>query len=420
MRANRVHAMSTTLKFVLDTRRPKDNGTFPIRLRIMHNRVNSHISLGYYLSEKEWDAKNERLRSSSKSYGNVSRFNNDLQTRKAKYFEIIGELERDGILDNLSASQLKGHLEKKPKGNVSFGDFIQQQYELKLNANKSGTARTYKDLANFLRRYNDGSLNLSFVEIDYNFLVQLEHQHIGKGNQYSSLSVYLRTLRSLFNEAIKMGLVNEKHYPFTMYKIKEGQPRRSALTKENFQLVKQSEFRQGSAKQIGRDFYLASFYLHGMNWMDMCLLTYENLSDDLTRLQYVRKKTGKPFNLKVSQPLIDAINSLKPFNASNRNDFIFPVLKIEDNPDKYDTKINNRRLKINKYLKMVAKELGISSFSIYSARHTYATMLWENSGSAAVTQRSLGHKTEEQTQEYLSYFGNDKVDSATEDLFDDL
>ncbi|MDW3192248.1 MAG: site-specific integrase [Cytophagales bacterium] len=412
--------MSTTLKFVLDTRRAKDNGTYPLRLRIMHNRVNSHISLGYSLSEKEWDGKNERLRSSSKSYGNVSRFNNDLQSRKAKYFEIIGELERDGILDNLSASQLKGHLEKKPKGNVSFGDFIQQQYELKLNANKSGTARTYKDLANFLRRYNDGNLNLSFVEIDYNFLVQLEHQHIGKGNQYSSLSVYLRTLRSLYNEAIKMGLVNEKHYPFTKYKIKEGQPRRSALTKKNFQLVKKAEFKQGSAKQIGRDFYLASFYLHGMNWMDMCLLRYENLSDDLNRLQYVRKKTGKPFNLKVSEPLIDAINSLKTFDASNRKDFIFPVLKLEDDPEKYVTKINNRRLKINKYLKMVAQDLDISSFSIYSARHTYATMLWENSGSAAVTQRSLGHKTEEQTQEYLSYFGNDKVDSASDDLFEIL
>lgn len=119
----------------------------------------------------------------------------------------------------------------------------------------------------------------------------------------------------------------------------------------------------------------------------------------------------------MSDPLIDTINSLKTFDASNRKDFIFPELKLEDDPEKYVTKINYRRLKINKYLKMVAKELDISSFSIYSARHTYTTMLWENSGSAAVTQRSLGHKTEEQTQEYLSYFGNDKVDSASDDLF---
>ena len=177
---------------------------------------------------------------------------------------------------------------------------------------------------------------------------------------------------------------------------------------------------RGSAKQIGRDFYLASFYLHGMNWMDMCLLRYGNLSDDLTRLQYVRKKTGKPFNLKVTDQLMNSINALKEFDSSNRKDFIFPVLKLEDDPAKYLTKINNRRLKINKYLKMVAKDLGISSFSIYSARHTYATMLWENSGSAAVTQRSLGHKTEEQTQEYLSHFGNEKVDQASTKLFGSL
>lgn len=117
---------------------------------------------------------------------------------------------------------------------------------------------------------------------------------------------------------------------------------------------------------------------------------------------------------------IGLIMSLNPMNALNRIDFIFPVLKLEDDPEKYVTKINNRRLKINKYLKMVANDLNISSFSIYSARHTYATMLWENSGSAVVTQRSLGHKTEEQTQEYLSYFGNDKVDSASDDLFDHL
>lgn len=102
----------------------------------------------------------------------------------------------------------------------------------------------------------------------------------------------------------------------------------------------------------------------------MCLLRYENLSDDLSRLQYIRQKTGKPFNLKVSRPLIATINSLKTFDASNRKDFIFPVLKLDDDPEKYVIKINNRRLKINKYLKIVAKDLDISSISIYSARHT--------------------------------------------------
>ncbi|MEM0939480.1 MAG: hypothetical protein AAF600_03655 [Bacteroidota bacterium] len=47
-------------------------------------------------------------------------------------------------------------------------------------------------------------------------------------------------------------------------------------------------------------------------------------------------------------------------------------------------------------------------------------MLWEHTESAGIAQQSLDHQTEKQTQEYLSYFGNKKVDQAAGDLFSDF
>ncbi len=408
-----------TLSYIIDTRTKNNLGEHPLKLRIIHNRTSAHISTGFHVIQKDWDKKNERLKSTSKSTDNTTRFNNLLISKKAKYFDAIAELEEEGKLEELSATQVKRKLLNQHVEIKDVFTFLEDQYKWLGKSGKYGTARTYRDLINKLSKFTNNQ-SLSFTDIDYKFLKDLEQHHLASGAQYSSLSIYLRTLRSAYNKAIKYGHVKSKFYPFDKYTIKNGEPKRRSLSEANFRKLLQAQFKEGSALQIGRDYYLASFYLQGMNWIDMCFLRYENFSDDLSRISYIRQKTGKAFNIKVSENLLKIISKYKPIDLTNREDFVFPVLNLDVRKEDQMKKISYRRLKINSYLRSISKELDIPSFSIYSARHTYATLLWNSSGSAAVAQQSLGHKTEKQTQEYLSYFGNDAVDSANDELFDQL
>jgi len=77
-------------------------------------------------------------------------------------------------------------------------------------------------------------------------------------------------------------------------------------------------------------------------------------------------------------------------------------------------------MKINGYLKSLAEHLSIDRFTIYSARHTWATLAKFNGSPTAVIQESLGHETEEMTQTYLNSFGNEEVDLNANKLFESL
>ncbi|WP_255154956.1 Arm DNA-binding domain-containing protein [Ferruginibacter sp. HRS2-29] len=48
---------STSIKVSLDTRRSKADGTYPIILRLTHNRKTTSIKTGIHLKKEDWDEK---------------------------------------------------------------------------------------------------------------------------------------------------------------------------------------------------------------------------------------------------------------------------------------------------------------------------------------------------------------------------
>lgn len=115
-----------------------------------------------------------------------------------------------------------------------------------LNAKKIGNAVVYRNLHNKLKAFHGGE-QLTFSQINYNFLRRLEVNHYANDNKPGALSVYMRTLRALYNAAIKEGLAKPDHYPFRDYKIKNGDTKRRALNQQEFKQLKEVELKPGSA-----------------------------------------------------------------------------------------------------------------------------------------------------------------------------
>ncbi len=261
---------------------------------------------------------------------------------------------------------------------------------------------------------------MHFADINYAFLRNLEKTHLAAGSNRGSLGVYMRTLRAIFNKAIKHGIVKEELYPFKQYTIRKSEPFRRALQEEDLKTIIGANLKKGSALSKARDFYLASIYLRGVNWMDMALMKISDIEGDFERINYKRHKTGKPFSVKVIPQVRQILQNLNGDLNYKSNQYLFPILKPEDEGNRIPLKIENRRRKLNKTLKELAGQLEIKTFTIYSARHTWATLSKRKGIPTAGIQEGLGHATEQQTQTYLDSFGSEVLDRYNDMVFGNL
>lgn len=152
--------MSTNIVIALDTRRAKEDGTFPLILRLGHNRRTLPIPLNISLLEKDWDEEKRTIRNSYSGTDSVARLNNYIQKKKAKALDILQKLDDQGDLQKLTIVQLKQKIVRDSSAN-SFFDYTD---DLILNLKKTkrfGTARSYQGVANVLRSFN-GMKDLTF------------------------------------------------------------------------------------------------------------------------------------------------------------------------------------------------------------------------------------------------------------------
>lgn len=63
-----------------------------------------------------------------------------------------------------------------------------------------------------------------------------------------------------------------------------------------------------------------------------------------------------------------------------------------------------------------AKNLALTIWTTYVARHTFATVLKRSGVNIAIISESLGHSDLSTTQIYLDSFENDQIDEAMQNL----
>jgi integrase/recombinase XerD len=223
---------------------------------------------------------------------------------------------------------------------------------------KSGSvsnARVYRDVRNIFKNYTKKE-KLSFNEIDYKFLVEFETFKKTKGTKGNTISYYLRTLRSLFNMAIKEKQCPKDCYPFNDYKIGSLQTptKKRAISHEDIKRIEKHPFDPNTKQQLIIHLFMFSFYTMGMNYNDMAKLKIENIQRD--RIVYFRSKTKKDFSIKI----LPQVRKILDFYLSFKRDskYIFPILdeKIHNTPEKIRVRISSGRKRLNKHLKKHATE----------------------------------------------------------------
>ena len=277
----------------------------------------------------------------------------------------------------------------------------------------SGTRGLYELTA---RKVSDFDSKADFETVTAEWLKDFECYNIENGMTTNGIAIHLRNIRTVFNWCIDNEYTDK--YPFRKFKIKSEKVPIRNLTAEQMALLR--DYVVEPWQEIYRDFFMLSFYLCGINPVDLLHLKSENIING--RLTYKRRKTGHLFDLPVPQEAQDIMNKyrgkawlLSPLDKySDYKDFLHhwnDALKKIGTKEVVPDKAGKRR-------KIIYQPL-FPTLTVYSARYSFASIGAELDIPRETIALCLGHSWADVTSHYIAY-DTKKIDKAVRHIIDYL
>ena len=398
-----------TIKILLRDKQNKE-GLYPIVLRITKNRKIKIITLGMDCSKKDWDEKEAQFK---KSYPNYIQRNRVLLNIKQKALTLIDGYNLDDF--DFTLVQFETKLRGKEQSKITVLEYWEEKVQDLNLAGRTGNAKAYQDTKNSFFRFCKNQ-KIMFREITVEVLDKYETYLRATGSNDGGIGVRMRELRALYNDAIKKGVVDEKYYPFKVYKVSKlkGKGFKKALTREEVRLIEELDEVKYPHLLEAKNLFVFSYFTRGMNFYDLMKLRWENIDGD--KLIYTRSKTKGRFIVKILEPVKDILNYYKSFNKNTN--YVFPILLKEGlTPMQIENRKAKKLKRFNSDLKKIAEIIGIEKpLTSYVARHSFATNLKELGVSTDIISQSMGHQNVSITTAYLKDFDNEIIDDANERL----
>lgn len=401
--------MTSNAKIVL-RKKPNKEGLCPLAVRITKNRRSNYHYIGHYIDLKDWDEKNIRVR---KSHLNADRLNGLLTTKLSEANKMLIDLQSEK--KDISANQIKKKLYASSES-ISFFE-VAKDFLNELEANKK-LSRLSTDKARVNHVLNFAKSNqLTFQEIDEQFLRKFII-YLRKKHSLSERSIVnnLIVIRTIYNRAIKLGIVDRKLYPFGSDKIRIKFPETEKIGLTKNEVIKLESVENLNENEThARNVWLFSFYFAGIRVADVLKIRWSDIYDE--RLHYRMNKNSKLLSLKIPGKIFPILEYYQD-NKQNDDDFIFPEMKkanLKDAKDVYaKTKTANK--KFNKYLISVAEQAEISKkVTMHIARHTFGNIS-EDKIPINMLQKLYRHSSITTTINYQSNFMHKDTDEALDSV----
>ncbi|WP_256009468.1 site-specific integrase [Desertivirga xinjiangensis] len=365
--------MSTTIKAVVLGHHKKGDGTYNVKIRITHQRVSRYLNTNHYVTDKQ--LKKDLSIKDNILLMNLDKIINGYRRKISEIEDRLDYFDCKSLVEFLKTADEKIDI-------ISFGrSYID---ELK-KSGRTGSAANIGKVVNSLEDYF-GRDKISITEITAKMLENYErflrsdrelirkHQNKkefkiqSKGLSDAGLHNHMRDLRLLFNvirdrfNDEDLGIIKVAHYPFKKYKIKPpAETRKRNLDIDAILKIRDHNTEDKDSRvTLARDLFVLSFYLCGINSVDLYYLNESDLNNG--RLEYNRSKT-----------------------KGKRKDGAFISIKViaEAEPilSKYLGKLSSRystasglATALGFGMRKLQEQLNISEVTFYWARHSFATI----------------------------------------------
>ena len=238
------------------------------------------------------------------------------------------------------------------------------------------------------------------------------------GIKINSISNYFRTIRALFNKAIKDGTLEAKYYPFSTFKIKSEKTISRALTTPEMAKITSLQLPIGSPIWHQRNLFLLSYCFIGINLADLLTLTRENFVED--RIVFRRKKTHKVYSIRVQERGKEILNHYFTTTPESSKEFLLPFLVQKNNPIQLKKGITQAIKTCNNHLGKIAKDCKVDKpITTYYARYSWANIARGLGYSKDLIAEALGHEYGNKvTGIYLDNYDNVTIDNMNEKVME--
>ena len=393
------------------------NGDHPIVLRISQDKERKYVFLNISCSIKLWDSVNNTPRKNHPNRKIIEKvINQTTNIYRTKLLELELISQQKVITPSMLVQAVKANSSKEEARKVFF--FCDQIIDRLLQVGKVGSAAGYKDLKRCLKLFTTSN-NLLFSEIDQTFLNNYEIFLRKRGLAETSMAIYFRTLRALFNKAIKEKLVSPNYYPFKEFSVSKFNTatRKRAFTLEEMKKMADLKVDPASSLWISRLYFLFGYYGQGINFLDTAKLQWKNLENDY--ISYTRSKTGRIIKFKLFAPAKAMIEHYRPLTGSHLDNYIFPILDRVKHitPMQIHDRVAKVRKKMNSDMRQVAKLAVVEGNpTSYTYRHTYATAANDLGAPVSDISKAMGHKRIETTQIYINQIDTRKIEEINKKL----
>ena len=418
MRAHN-YTMMVTSRFYLDFRRPDTKGRGQLRIMISKNRESAMISLGIALYPKQWN--NDCI----VNHPDAAFLNSVISAKKGEIDRGILELSALGELAGKSVKQVVISIKKKI--DPDFAEKSRQKEVIQKNERESligyfqgyiqkkdnkGTQTLYRDTLKkiklFCEESNEETTGVTFNQVTKSWLESFEKFCL-KTEKQNTASRHLRDIRAVFNSAIDDGLTT--NYPFRRFKIRKEESFDKSFSAEELRKLFMHKCYPGGEEEAV-DIFKLMFCLIGINSVD---IAYAN-QIERGRLNYIRRKTRKPYSIKI-EPEAEAI-----INKYGGEKYILNILERCPNYKTYFNRLAKTLRKVGKSRVDGKKSTGsaiLPDICTGSARTSWATIAQEELDIPRdVISAALGHHIVDVTSTYLRTDWKKKVDQANRRVLD--
>lgn len=365
------------VKSVLETRREKSNGKYPVKIRFMFGKQAFYIPVGIDCTPDNFDAATGFMYGVSSAYRN----NIIIKQKLDQVSTILHNLEVQGIIRTQFANgkELRRFIEDTLNGESTdlpdkpellFSDYLNnyiQKYSEK--STRSIYELTLKKVAGFvdIKRFSLNDITVSWLK-DFNVYC-LQNNMSDNG-----VAIYMRCIRALYNDAIDRDLLSLGSYPFRRFKIKRAKTAHRNVTVQDLRSMLRFDYAEYLDKLKAKakkhtsvfpdverwvDLFFLSFYLCGMNIKDIVFLEKSDIRNG--QLSITRYKTNEPVLLRIeteAQRIIDKYPGKKYLLS------FIDTYKTED--------YRSMERHMNRNIKHV-----LPFITAYWARHSWATIAGE-------------------------------------------
>lgn len=400
-----------TIKAYLDAYQKAD-GTRTSYLRVTQGRSHKYIKLDYSLLTKHWNKtpkqSNDGIWQYVKKHSRAKAINEYLTNKINDAKEIVNTLP-DPTLEKAYAAILKG---KKTDSFFSYAEEIVER--------KKKNYETWRQYRSSINKFQDfvGENDLTLAEIDHSFLERYRNYLYAKGNHTNTINTAIKRIRAIMYSAIREGQFPQEKNPFFTFKLELEKTMKEALNLVELDRIIDLELPKDTLIWHVRNYFLLSFYLHGIRVRDFIQLKSKNFQED--RLTYQMSKTKDVKSIKLHTKS-KALLSHYLRNEALPEDYVFPILDNQRDYSDWDflhRQISAKNALINKYLKKLAKKAEITKkLSFHVARHSFANVARDKIGDITKIQRMLGHKDIQTTQIYLGEIQDTSLDSDSDLIY---